>query len=121
MCIFVRVFNSRTFVISKHKAHFPRPKITQKRNFKPIGKCLNLSPTMSDFLLIGLGPPPTPEDEFRNSLVYPLVSTCSTQDDRELTQGGGGGTLIFSHIHVRRLGLFLVQNSEFQSFGFSEK
>ena len=40
---------------------------------------------------------------------------------RSLAQGGGGGTLIFSHI--RRLGLFLgVQNSEFQYFlGFSEK
>ena len=36
-------------------------------------------------------------------------------------RGGGGGTLIFSHI--RRLGLiFGVQNSEFQYFlGFSEK
>ena len=36
-------------------------------------------------------------------------------------QGGGGGTLIFSHI--RRLGPFFgVQNSEFQYFlGFSEK
>ena len=36
------------------------------------------------------------------------------------SQGGGGGTLIFSHI--RRLGLFLgVQNSEFQYFwGFSD-
>ena len=35
--------------------------------------------------------------------------------------GGGGGTLIFSHI--RRLGpFFWVQNSEFQYFfGFSEK
>ena len=35
--------------------------------------------------------------------------------------GGGGGTLIFSH--VRRLGpFFWVQNSEFQYFlGFSEK
>ena len=36
-------------------------------------------------------------------------------------QGGGGGTLIFSHI--RRLGPFFgVQNSEFQYFfGISEK
>ena len=36
-------------------------------------------------------------------------------------QGGGGGTLIFSHI--RRLGpFFWVQNSEFQYFfWFSEK
>ena len=36
-------------------------------------------------------------------------------------RGGGGGTLIFSHI--RRLGpFFWVQNSEFQYFlGFSEK
>ena len=35
--------------------------------------------------------------------------------------GGGGGTMIFSHI--RRLGpFFWVQNSEFQYFlGFSEK
>ena len=34
--------------------------------------------------------------------------------------GGGWGTLVFSHI--RRLGLFRVQNSEFQYFlGVSEK
>ena len=39
----------------------------------------------------------------------------------KLSQGGGGGTLIFSLI--RRLGpFFWVQNSEFQYFwGFSEK
>ena len=38
-----------------------------------------------------------------------------------IPRGGGGGTLIFSHI--RRLGLFFgVQNSEFKYFwGFSEK
>ena len=37
------------------------------------------------------------------------------------TPGGGGGTLIFSHI--RRLGLFFwVQNSEFQYFwGFQNE
>ena len=47
------------------------------------------------------------------------MSLPVVQDDSP--RGGGGGTLIFSHI--RRLGLFFgVQNSEFQYFlGFSEK
>ena len=46
---------------------------------------------------------------------------CFETQDTTSQGGGGGCTLIFSHIH--RLGLFLgVQNSEFQYFlGFSEK
>ena len=44
-----------------------------------------------------------------------------TQDTTSPVGGGGGCSLIFSHI--RRLGLFFeVQNSEFQYFlGFSQK
>ena len=48
-------------------------------------------------------------------------SKCNKEcDDHPRPLGGGGGTLIFSHI--RRLGpLFWVKNSEFQYFwGFSE-